>query len=517
MKSRDLRRYAPIGLLLAGLGAVVSLALFIIQRTFNLPLQISLGAILIGLALFVLLDPNRAQEALTGRQARHGSNALLLTIAFVGILIVVNYLVYDNSTQWDLTEDKTNTLVPETLETLKRLETQVKAEAFYTANMSVESVTNLLQNYKANSQGKFDFEVIDPNTDPIRAQQAGVTRDGTIVLSADGRKELVTFSSEEELTGALIRLANPGERAVYFLTGHGEYGLDTAGETNYSLVNASLVAKNYTVETLNLLADPIIPPNALAVIVAGPIKPLSDGEMRTIQAYLDNGGALVYLAEPTPVTKFGDQPDPMVDYLRTVWGIALGEDIIIDVNPNNPQLFTVVSDRFGSHAITDRMYTLALVMPSARSVRAGTASEGVSLTELAYTTQNAWGETNLESLKQNQVSADQNQDLIGPVGLAVAGENSNTGARILIVGDSDFAENQAFNQYGNADFILNGIDWAAEQDNLISLTPRQTTQRVLVPPQAYTMGLVLFGSVFLLPGLVIATGVMIWIQRRRQG
>ncbi len=184
---------------------------------------------------------------------------------------------------------------------------------------------------------------------------------------------------------------------------------------------------------------------------------------------------------------------------------------------NNPQIFTVVSNRFGSHVITDRMYTLVLVMPSARSVRAGTAPEGVTLTELAYTTQNAWGETDLESLKQNQVSADQNQDLMGPVGLAVAGENSNTGGRILVLGDSDFAENQAFNQYGNADFILNGIDWAAEQDNLISLTPRQTTQRVLVPPQAYTMGLVLFGSVFLLPGLVIATGVLIWIQRRRQG
>ncbi len=321
MKGRDLRRYAPIGLVLAGLGAVVSLALFIIQRTFNLPLQISLGSILIGLALFVLLDPNRARVALTGRQARYGSNSFLLTVAFVGILIVVNYLVYDNSQQWDLTEDKTNTLVPETLETLKSLETQVKAEAFFTASMSVESVTNLLQNYKANSQGKFDYEVIDPNTDPIRAQQAGVTRDGTIVLSADGRKEMVTFSSEEELTGALIRLANPGERTVYFLTGHGEYGLDASGETNYSLVNSSLVAKNYTVESLNLLADPNIPADALAVIVPGPTKPLSEGEMKTLQAYLDNGGSLVYLAEPTPVTEFGDQPDPMVGYLRTAWGI----------------------------------------------------------------------------------------------------------------------------------------------------------------------------------------------------
>ncbi len=446
MDNRDLCRFAPVGLYLAGLGAVVSLALYIIQRTFNLPLQISLGAILVGLALFVLLDPVRAREALTGRQARYGSNAFLLTVAFVGILIVVNYLGYNNSKQWDLTEDKTNTLSPETLQTLNSLDTQVKAEAFYSATMPVESASNLLQNYKTNSQGKFDFEVIDPNTDPIRAQQAGITRDGTIVLSADGRKELVTFSSEEELTGALIRLANPGERAVYFLTGHGEYSIESSGETNYNKVKSSLIAKNYTVESLNLLADPTIPANALAVIVAGPTKPLSDGEMKSIQDYLESGGSLVYLAEPGPVTEFGDQPDPMVEYLKTAWGVELDNNIIIDVNPNNPQPFTVVSNRFGNHPITNRMYTLALVMPSARSVRIGTAPEGITLTELAFTTQNAWGETDLESLKQNQVSADQGQDLMGPVSLAVAGENSQTRARILIIGDSDFAENQAFSE-----------------------------------------------------------------------
>jgi hypothetical protein len=33
----------------------------------------------------------------------------------------------------------------------------------------------------------------------------------------------------------------------------------------------------------------------------------------------------------------------------------------------------------------------------------------------------------------------------------------------------------------------------------------------------YTIGLILLGSVFILPGLVILTGVTVWIQRRRRG
>jgi ABC-type uncharacterized transport system involved in gliding motility auxiliary subunit len=64
---------------------------------------------------------------------------------------------------------------------------------------------------------------------------------------------------------------------------------------------------------------------------------------------------------------------------------------------------------------------------------------------------------------------------------------------------------------------LNGIDWAAAQDNLISLTPHEQTQRFLAAPQTYTFGLILLGSVFLLPGLVLLTGVTVWLQRRRRG
>src|SRR5512138_754483 len=100
MTLRDLRRFAWIGLVVAGLAAIVTAALVIVFHAFNLPVQISLAFFVIGLAVYVLLDPQRTREALTGRQARYGSNALLMTLAFAGIIIVINYLVNNNSRQW---------------------------------------------------------------------------------------------------------------------------------------------------------------------------------------------------------------------------------------------------------------------------------------------------------------------------------------------------------------------------------------------------------------------------------
>ena len=125
------RRFAPLGLYLAGLAVLAAAGLFLVQREWNLPLQISLGLIVIGLAVFVLLDPQRTRQILTGRQARYGSNALVLSIAFIGILVVINYLVYNNSKRWDMTEDKRYTLAPETIATLAELKEPVKAMAFF--------------------------------------------------------------------------------------------------------------------------------------------------------------------------------------------------------------------------------------------------------------------------------------------------------------------------------------------------------------------------------------------------
>ena len=516
MINQDMRRFAPYGLYLAGLALLASGIIYIILHSFTLPLQISLGLVVVGLALFVLLDPERARVALTGRQARHGSNALLLSVGFIGILVVVNFIGNQYSHRWDLTEDQTNTLAPETIKTLESLKAPVTADAFYSSQFPIGTTQDLLQNYKLSSNGKFDYQVIDPVQQPLKANQDQVTRDGTIVLRSEGRMEQVSYASEQELTAALIRLANPGKRVVYFLTGHGEHDINGTDVKSYSEVKKALTAKNYTVNTLDLLSKPQVPDDAQAVIVAGPDKPLADTEVAALKAYVDKGGSLVYLTEPRPVTQFADQPDPLAAYLAQSWGIQIGEDVVIDLD-NQQAPLVAIGSQLGSHSITDKMYNVAVVLPVARSVSAGQAPQGISLTQLVSTSQNSWGETDYQSIQNQQVTLDAGKDIPGPVPLAVAGENATTKSRVVVIGDSDFASSQYYPAYGNSDFILNSIDWAAEQDNLISLTPKQTTNRFLLLPQQFTMGLILFGSVFLLPGIVLLTGITTWVQRRRKG
>jgi len=517
MMKQNWRRFAPFALYLSGIATVAALVLYIIQREWNLYLQICLGLVAIGMALFAIMDPEKVRIALTGRQARYGSNTLVMSLAFLGILVVINYLVYQNSKRWDLTEDKINTLAPETLETLNSLKAPVEAQAFFTSRTSPEYAQGLLEQYKFSADGKFDYQFIDPEADPIAAQNANITRDGSIIVRMGDRQEAVSFVSEKEMTAALVRLISEENVRVYFLTGHGERDPQGTDENAYSQVKSTLEGKNYQVESLNLLSTHKLPEDAKVIVIAGPRVPLTDEEVDLLQVHLETGGSMIVMEEPLPMTEFEDQEDPLARYLYESFGITLGKDLVVDLTSQQP--FVAVANQYGEHVITEKLQGMVSYFPTARSVQSTQEMPGFSQIELVFTANQSWAETDLAGLGEAnaQVQPDEGVDLMGPVPLAALIESEANNQRIVVFGDVDFATNSNFGQFGNGDLLINAIDWAAEQENLINLTPKEPTQRVLVPPQRYTQGLILFGSVFLLPGIVLVAGIVVWINRRRRG
>ncbi|MEA3351722.1 MAG: Gldg family protein [Chloroflexota bacterium] len=510
---KEWRRFAPIGLYLALAAALVSFGLYVVQREFNLYLQISLGLIVLGLAAFAVLDPNRVRETFTGRRARYGSNSLVLTLAFVGILVVVNYFVSENSKRWDLTEGKKNTLAAETLDTLDTLPETVTATAFFSPQISMASADGLLENYKFSSEGKFEYEVIDPISNPGAAQAAGITKDGTVVFSMGDRQELVTVQSEREYTGALVRLMSDVDRVVYFLTGHGEFSPDDQGDQSYAHARATLESKNYTVQILNLLSENQIPEDASVVVVAGPLHPLTENEIVLLDDYVSKGGALMVLAEPLPLTNVKIGEDLLAEYLTNEWGLTVGEDIIID--PTSQQPFVVYAAQYGDHLVTQKMQQVGTAFPTVRSVQVDASIGGA--TGLVFTAAQSWAETNLDAVVDGSEIGLDEQDIAGPLVVAAVAESMESGGRVVVFGDSEFAANAYFANLGNGDMFINTVDWAVGQEELINLTPRDTTQRFLPPPQPYIINLILLVVVFVLPGAVLASGVVVWVQKRRRG
>src|SRR6266508_1186994 len=268
---------------------LVSMQIFTVTNVENIQryLLVSVGLIILGLATYAIMEPDRVRRFFTGRQARYGSNALVMSLAFLGILIVGNVLAYQNPVPIaDLTEDKTNTLSPELASALKTLPDKVTATGFFSQNSPTDSADKLLNNIKANSNDKFDYNFINPDRDPQAAKDAGITGDGKILLQMGDHKEIVAGASESEILKGMLRLLNPGNNVVYFLTGHGERDIEQASETSMTRAKSTLESKNYTVKTLNLLSENKIPDDARLIVIAGPAKPVSDAEVKLLKDYL---------------------------------------------------------------------------------------------------------------------------------------------------------------------------------------------------------------------------------------
>jgi ABC-type uncharacterized transport system involved in gliding motility auxiliary subunit len=533
-----LKRLTPLWLALGFGGLIVAGVVALIRGNFDTYAQACLAGGVLAFFLALIVNRDSVEVWLGGRQARYGGNTALMTVAFVAIVVMINYLVYQNpmgwNTRWDLTEDKVNTLAPETLEALKQLSQPVKALGFYSTNFSgaQRNAQDLFENYRAASGGKFDYEFHDPIGDPLTAKQYDITRDGTVVLLMGDQREDLNSANEQDVTGALVRFAHPQKRVIYFLEGHGEKTIEAGGDASMSGVVDLLKKQNYEIMPLNLQVTATVPSDARAVVIAGPLVPVSKEETVVLGNYLryNPNSALILLLEPPAQTQAEmGEAEPLMDYLSSDWGIHLPQDLIVDpfnsfVYRNAPQPLFPLNKGYESSPITSKLQGISTVFPIARSIAVtGTADTfpDVTYTPLVKSDERAWGETDLESLNSQAGPSLGEGDSAGPLTLALAAENRAFQARLVVFGDADFASdadfagNRLFTLGANANLFVNAVNWATTEESLLNLTLKTPPTRSLTIVDNTTLIVIGLITVAGLPVLVLVLGAVVWFQRRR--
>lgn len=470
------------------------------------------------IAVGVFLDPERIKAALSGRQGRYGSNAVVLSIAFSGILVVLNILAANNPQRIDLTEDQQFSLTQETELLLSELDQSVQLVGFYSPDRSSsrDQIRPLLDRYEERGHGLVSYEFVDPRANPLAADLYGISRDGSMAVVVGEETHVVDFPSELEITSAIVRLTNPEDRVVYFLTGHGERELEGSGESGLGQLVSALEAKNYGVESINLLIEPEIPADAAVLVVAGPRSPLAEEELEAIDRYLMGGGSLLAMLEPTASSGMEPDEEGLNSYLAETWGIRARNDIVIDLASALDPLVGL-SASYGSHRITQRMQGLGTIYPTVRSIEdTGVEDSSLAFSGLVMSSERSWGETDFAGVSELDAQFDEGIEVAGPLNLAATVADPAGGTRLVVVGDADFAGNGWIMVGGNQDLAVNSIDWAAKQDNLIDITPRNRTTRQVMPASRSTVLMLVIGSSVLIPGGILAAGARVWWSRRKR-
>ena len=520
---------------LAGLGLLIVGALF-----YNIKgrLTPSTAGLLLGsgaLLLVYFIGNFRLLKAkLSQRSTRHGLNLVLMTIIVLGIIGFVQTIANKRHIRYDLTENKRYSLSPQSKQLLRELPEKVTILCFYTESHRSKPIMEELMKQYQYSSDKFEYQFIDPDRNPAQAKQYQLKTDGTAIVTYQDKTESVLSTNEEDITNAVIKVTRKKSRFIYFTTGHGEAGINNTDREGYSLAKQSLENQAYQVKEILLMREMTIPADCDLLVVNGPQTDLFDEEVELIIQYIDQGGKALFLLDPSPAGKLS----------RTLerYGFEIGSDIVVDRFSRimgGDYLIPIVT-KYNDHDIT-KGFTIMSFFPLARSVKVKSPpDEGITASLLAETSPDSWGETDQAALERGEAQYDEGKDLKGPVPICAASiidldktaqkeetpaaaeeqeqEPAAGGkqARVVVFGDSEFANNTYFAQQGNSDFFLNSVNWLAQEETLISIRPRspQFTPLTLTASQ----GKLLFWlPVIILPGLVIVIGSYITIHRRKKG
>jgi ABC-type uncharacterized transport system involved in gliding motility auxiliary subunit len=426
----------------------------------------------------------------------------------LGIIGLVEAVSYRHSARVDLTENKRHSLSPQTIQLLRSLKTDVNAVGFFRSDQPGKRVAeDLFKQYARYANGKFTWKAVDPDREPGLARRYGVEAYGTVVLETKAKSEKVTDAEEEKLTNGLIKVTREGKRSVYVVQGHGEPDLASTERQGFSEAKAAMERANYEVKPLVLAREGKIPDDAALVIEAGPRNDLFAPEMEALDGYIKRGGKLLVMVNPF------QNEGLKKDLLR--YGIELGDNLVIEPNPIG-RLFGIgpevpIVQQYESHPITRDLGGVSTLFPLTRSVSPTKSPvQGVTVQPLARTSTQSWGETDRAALQRGEAKPDP-QDPPGPLSVAVVATKDK--ARIVVYGTANVAANQFLNLQGNRDFFLNSVSWLAEEEDQISIRPRDTRQTpVFLSAQQAQAAFLL--PVVILPAIPIVGGIVAVIRRR---
>jgi ABC-type uncharacterized transport system involved in gliding motility auxiliary subunit len=521
----------------------------------------------IGLFLWLVLDRERLGDTVTSRAFTYGSTASLLTVMVATLATGLYVVARDHDTSWDWTGRGTFSLSEHSRQVCAGMNQDVRILAFYRSRSWPAQKFRDLSRAYGEVCPRLQFEVVDPVARPSLAREHEVqVETGVLILTReDGEiRRLEGRLDEERLTDALVVLLADTEHRICWTQGHGEPSPDDEhSERGLGLMVFEVDDLNYQIVPL-ITASEGVPRSCDAVIVASPESDWLPIEREALAAYLAEGGRVLVMLEPEWA------PDLSADMGR--YGVELRNDVVLDLNPQNqllgvdePTFVVLTDDNLRPHPITASLGA-SIVLGVARSVSVDVNANGVSAREILVTSEQAWGETDLRAdgvgpdgdELQGEVPLMVVVEVIDPLALGVAapsraavkapadppedgsvagpdampslGEMPEVdlagdvgrgvpvdfapvpGGRLVVIGDSDFANNRFMQLGNNRDLFLNSLAWLVEEEAQLGQRPEAGDVLELTELQGAVLVLI---TVFGVPGLTIFAALLTLLRRRR--
>jgi hypothetical protein len=520
------KKYSSILFLFGSICFAAGSIFYLVRREANLyvVLNLAAGVVFLGIAAYYNLKDLSALFKTGGSPASRGM--LLNTALVLGILVAVNLAAHTFYFGADLTSEKVSRISDQSAKVVQSLKDPVEILVF--ARDDKQELSQFILDSYTFASKRITYRFVDPEKNPQLAQQYGVTAANQAVVILKENHFLIPSVTEQDITNAIIRLTQNVKNFVYFIYGHGEHAVDDLkSQQGYGLLWAELQRENYTVFKLKL--EPpryYIPGDCTILVIAGPRRSFSEFEVKAVREYLENGGRALLMIDPQVTTGLAG--------LLKEWNVKAVDDCMVDVKVPSlaeralaaatgraavpkPQ-FQVMVNNFPEHEITNAFRDQAVIMSVARSIvmeDSATVKMDMKIEPIAQTTHWGWSATNVEEVFASGSISGVTEENRGPkiVGVVAVKGPAETSGKMIVLGDSDFVNNQYLQQLYNRDLFMNCMAYLARQANLISVRPRHLfASRIDYNPA--TMTRIFTVTVLAFPQLLLMAGIALWRFRQ---
>jgi hypothetical protein len=430
--------------------------------------------------------------------------------------------------RYDFTRDRLFSMADSTIKVLRHLSKDVKVTAFYPpASVEGKLVEDLLKEYKRYSD-RFTYKSVDPFRDPVTTKAMNVRQPGTIVVQCEGnRKDIFDnevfqrpmrmaeqgtppkFTGEMALTSALINVTSGIKRRVQFVTGHNEPGLTSFNHQGLAGMQQFLVKENFDASEVSLMKGISTETTILALV--NPRSNFHPDEIKVLKEFVTtrHGHLLVMMNSDAKAPDFES-------FLTETFGVSFNQEVILNPRSIDDKTSSIIVPQYTFHPIIkDQMENgSGVLMQECRGLSFET-KENWTITAFLQTGADVYAKRRMEDLTAGKKAFDPQTDVRGPfkLGLAAEGKGIASGSRAVFLGDSDFSSNSLLQVQGNADLIINTVNWLAGQEQMISIRPRPLDfATVTLDKDDATRILVM--CVVASPLLIVLLGGIVWMTRR---
>ena len=490
-------------------------------------------------------------KQLKNRQLRYSSLSVVFTVAVLAALIVLNVVFTSlaNRNGWfaDMTSNDLFSVSDATIDRLRDLEGNYEI-LFCRPLDQVESdsQSRLIYNCAKEFAAKMDNVTIDyldivtyPSLANLykRSISESIYTTDVIVRNVDEKGECINFKKygqsdfyvinsdsgaatafrgEQRFSNAFLQLGGEHNPVALFTSGH--------GEKVPAAFRALFEDVGYDVQSVDLTKEEI-PENTRVIVIFDPTADFNGAneegvtnEIEVIDDYMDRYGNLMVFMGGNTVRKEQSFPE-LAEYLEE-WGIVYGEATVKDTasstSPDGSSIIAALAqgDTLGAsvtkdlQALDSQPITLVnnarpLYQPASdknsRTV-SGVLTSSPSAVSVDINGDQTTGQVDLMLLSREQTVTD----------------DGNLNAYVLACGSADFCNDNYLskNAYGNRDIIYSLLNIFNKDQQVVSIDYKEYDASALTVSTVQARGW-LIGLSVVLPVLIFAMGLVVWIRRKR--